>query len=235
MLVYRKKLIDHLSKINCGGLLKDTVLHSRFACRGFSVNQDLFLSTGDCEWATPLASEVGVVNLELLIKVLEIGDDEKISFDVEGQFLVLQSSDRVIKLVTAAPRVIGSRAEPHLVEHVMAMIPAEAKWVHLGARLVNGIQEAIQKLSAENVLLFASPSGTRVVVGEEKQNSITFQFPELVAASDYQLVFHSALVAPVFKQVTDYTKAEICLTGANSVVPIREGAYMFVISPAKEV
>lgn len=243
MLVDRKKFIEHLSKINCGGLLKDSILSDRFKCTGFSVSQDLLLVTAGMDGADPLAKEVGVVNLEMFLKILSIGEEEKIAFSIledspNAKYIVIEYPNRpgdVAKLVTSNPNVIGSRAEPHLVEKVLGLIPADQKWTPLGTHIVRGVQEAIQKLGAEVVVFHASPKGSRVVVGEEKANSISLNFPDLLSKEEYKLTFHSTLIAPVFQQITDYTKAEVLLTGKDSVVPVREGAYMFVMSPAKEV
>lgn len=235
MLVDRKQLTTHLGKISCGGLLKDAILSERFQCTGFSVAQDLLVVTAGMEKADPLASVVGVVGLDLLISVLGIGDDEKITFDIVENHLVLKTGDRTIQLVTADPSVIGSKADQHMVERVLAAIPADSKWVPLPSRLVTGILDAAKKLKAENIFFLPGPAGTKIIVGEEKQNSISFKFPELVAPTEYKLVLPSPVLLAVLGQITDYTKAEITLTGPDSIVPVREGSYLFVVSPGKEV
>lgn len=235
MLVERKKLVDHLEKIYCDGLLKDVVLTDRFGASGFSVPQDLLVIAGQRDWALPLAGELGVVNLELLIKILGIGDDEKIAFDVTEQHIVLETNERTIKLVTAAPRVIGSKVDPHIQEKVLGLIPADRKWIPLGFQLVKGIQEAISKLKAENVLFLCTPNGTKVVVGEERQNSVSFRFPDLVTAEEFKLTFPTTLINPVLNQISDFTKAEIMVIGPATIVPIREGDYTYIMSPSKEV
>lgn len=235
MLVERKKLTEHLSHLNCGGLLKDVILTDRFKAAGFSINQDLLVVTQGLDKADPLPAELGVVNLELLIRSLGIGDDEKVSFDIDGPHLILQSSDRKISLVTAAARVIGSRADEHMVDKLLKPLTGALPWAKLGLRIVTGIQEGIQILAAEHVIFHVTPKGTRIVVGESAANSIEFNFPELKYETEYQLMFHAGLISPVLKQITDFTKAEMLLTGPESVVPIREGNYMYVMSPAKAV
>lgn len=238
MIVQKKALVDHLKRIYCGGLIPDVILLEGFKAEAISTSKDLMVFTSNMEKAEKLPSEIGIINLELLIKMIELGEDDKVAITLapekDPNYIVIDSDGRTVKLVMASTKVIGSRVEVVNRTAIMNLIPAEAAWVHLAYRTVQGVLESMQKLSAESVTIQVGPNGSLFLVGDARQNSAQFPFPELKSEKDeYQLLIQAKLVGPVLKQLSDFTKATIALTGPDSVVGFREGPYVYIVSPDK--
>lgn len=134
-------------------------------------------------------------------------------------------------MVTAEPRNISTSADPKVAEKIRALVPVDGVWQHLGRRLVSSVLEAAQKLSAERVTLRVTSEGSTVLVGEKRTNSVEVPSSEIKAAASYELVLRTELLTPIFKLLSDFTQAQLLLTGPDSVVAVREGRYTFVLSP----
>jgi hypothetical protein len=226
----RKKLTSHLEHIHCGGLLPDVVLSGQFQGLGVDLNKQVMVQTGPLEGAEPLANEIGVTNLGLLIEALE---DDQVNLTVEDRAVVVSTHDRTFRLATSAPRVIGTRIEDHLMEKVSKLIPVESQWHPLEHRTVKGVRSAARALSAEVVTLAVKPTGSEIIVGDPRLNVAQFELPDFKAAEEYSILLSKDSLLPVLNQLSDFTKAEMTLTGPDSVIGIREGSFSYIISPDK--
>lgn len=233
MLIDRKALVAHLGHIRCEGLLPDAVLSGQFISAGASADRQVMVLAGGMPKVDPLAEEVGVTNLELLNKVLESMDDDNINLTVENGFIVVTAHDRTFRLVTAAARVIGTRIDQQLVDRIRALVPDNAPWGNLEHQFVRGVMKAASILKADVMTLSVGPNGSSLGVGEERLNIARFDLPAFKDAQSYELTLPKTVMVPVLTQLTDFTKAQMCLTGPDSVIAIREGTYTYIISPDK--
>lgn len=231
MNIERRVLIDHLSHIYTDGLLPDIVLSGQFQGVGASIDRQVLVITGPLEKSDPFSEAIGITNLGLLIKVLDSMEDDQISLSIEDRAIVAASHDRVFRLVTSAPRVIGTRIDEAIQAKVLELVPPTADWRPLEHRLVTGVLSAARILSAEVIKLSVSSAGGVMIVGDPRLNVGQFELPDLKSAVEYSLLLSASALVPVFKQLVDFTKVQMTLTGPDSVIAIKEGSYTYVISP----
>lgn len=232
MRIARKAFVTHLQHLNCGGLLPDIALTGQFIGVGATVgDRGVMVMSGPVEKADPLSEEIGVTNLELFIKVLQSMEDDEVSLNIEDRFIVVAAHDRTFKLITSAPRVLGTRIDDDMKVKILQLIPATAEWNSLEHRFVEGVLSAAQILKAEVLILTIGPTGGYMEVGDPKINVARFDLPDLKAPSEYQLLLSAAYMVPVLKQLTDFTKAQIVVTGPESVIAVREGGFTYIVSP----
>lgn len=233
MLIGRQALRTHLGHLYVDGLLPDMCLSDKFVGAGASVDRQVMVVSGPIDKADPLVTETGVTNLGLFLKVLDSMNDDDISISVEDRFIVVTAHDRVFRLVTSAPRVIGTRIEPELKEKVLQLIPATAEWHSLEHSFVDGVLSASSILKADTMDLAVGTAGSTLGVGDPRLNVAHFDLPSIKATVMYNLLLSTSAFVPVLKQLSDFTKAQIALTGPDSVIAIREGVFLYIVSPNK--
>lgn len=234
MKIAREALISHLRRIHCEGLLPDIVLSGQFQGVGISVDRLVLVTVGPLDKAEPLPGETGITNLGMLLKVLDSMIDDEVSFSIEGQFIVIGAHDRTFKLVTSNPRSIGTKVSDETKDKISSLVPSTAEWHALEHRFVEGTLKASGILRAEAVTFEVRSLGALLRVGDPRMNVADFELPDYKSAAGYDLSVASSHIVPVFKQLSDFTKAQMALTGPDSVVAIREGGYTYYVSSYKE-
>jgi len=121
----------------------------------------------------------------------------------------------------------------NLKDKILGLIPSNVTWRSLEHRFVAGVLSAASILKAENMDLAVGKSRSSLGVGDARLNAAHFDLPDIKADSEYTLLLSSSAFIPVLKQLSDFTKAQIAITGPESVIAIREGAYLYIVSPNK--
>lgn len=238
MLLDKRKLTDHLSRILCGGQIKEAVMHGAFECHAITVNTQLLVIVPPLPKAETLPEEVGILDLDLVNRLISTlsGDGGEVGLEIKGnRLLAEQRHGGKIKMVTAAPSTISTRIGADKVTGAMALFEREGKKVPLNQSTVQGVLETSRLLKATQINLTVGPEGSTFVVGQGNEHSHTAEFAlgQLKADVTYELPIDANILTDVFSGVSDFTQAELVVTGPDSLVMVQEGGYKYVISPQR--
>ncbi len=240
MKIKRDALIRHLQRIACGGQIPDAVFTGAFKTDAMSADHLLLvlapgLPKTKVLWKKGEAG--GIPNLERLIKaasVLSGAGNEAVEVDVtmEANRLVVNEEDRgLLRLLTAAPKTIGSRVEEDVRKSLMSKLPkAGADCIPLTRPLVEGITKTFSLFKAEEIELFVGPQGGKIQVGNANADTAEFASEELKATKKYSLLFGEHFV-DILGIVTDFNAAVLHLTGPDKLIMIDDGGYKYILAP----
>ena len=185
--------------------------------------------------AEPLDEDIGIADLGTVIKSFgfiagEGNETVDVDLRIEGHRLIIDEDHRgVIKLMTASPKTIGTRVEASTVAKLKAKAPTK-QGVALTRALIEGIKNTFVGLRVEEVEQFVGPKGGKMRVGNENGHLAEFPSKALKDKEAYSLLFGKHLV-DVLVEVTDYSTAEMSLGGPGNFVMIKDGEYLYLLSP----
>lgn len=235
MKIRRATLVGHLQKIMCGGQVTEAVFKDGFATQALTPNQLLVVIAPPLAKVEPLEEEIGLADLATIVKAFGMASGEgnetiDVNVRVEDNRLVIDEEGRgLLRLMTASPRTIGTLIEDATVAKVKAKITAK-KGIPLTRSLIEGIKNTYSGFKAAEIELFVGPKGGRVQVGNENGHLAEFPSKDLKASETYSLLFGEAFV-DVLTQITDYSTAELLLSGPGGLVLVKDGRYQFYLSP----
>ena len=200
--ILREKLVDHLQRVSCGGLIKEVIFRDAFAADALTADHMLVVIAPDLDDVEPLESEVGVSDLKKLISALSfIGGDGDEAADVDISFqnhrLQIDESARNARvlLVTANPKTIATRVAPETVEKMLAKTEAsDAGTVTLGVDLIDDVRRVFSGLKADTVKLITGPNGGFIKVGSDNSDGAEFFSASLVSEQEVKLNFGEHLI-----------------------------------------
>jgi len=236
MKVDRAQLVQHLQRLVCGSQITEAVFVGAFGAQALTPDQHLFVVAPPLPKGKTLLKEpVGIADLNLLIKALEVlsGEgNEAIKVDVryEDHRLVIDEEHRgIVRLMTAKPKTISTFVEEDIVEKLLAKAPTTEGGIPLTQSLVEGIRDTFSMLKVTEVELFVGPKGGRVQVGGEHSHMAEFASEELKARTAYSLLFGKHIV-DALGVVTNYNEATLYLGGPKGFAMIEDGGYRYLIS-----
>lgn len=240
MKVKRAALSLHLKKISCNKQIEEAVFEGSFESSPVTEDRQLAIFAPPLEGAEPLAGELGIASISLLLDSLEVlkGDGNEAEFveiDVieEGGFqrlLIDEGYRGKLSLVTAHPSAVNSRVGEGGLEKVRKAMP-EGDGIPLTGSLINNTVSVFKLFKAEEVELQLGPDGGKMIVGNSHSQMGSFPLPELKAASPFSVLLSRQFI-DVISNVTNYAEAALILgDGPRSPIVIRDGAYTFVLSP----
>lgn len=237
MLIDKDRIVGHLKKLRCNGQIQEAIVVGAFSSAAVSASQELIVIVPGLDKVEPLSSEpVGVVDLELFIRALGSlsGDKGDIGIVFENNRIrAEQRHGGKMSFAVASPTTIGTRISAETQVQAVAFIEKGVE-VALDQTTVNGVLETAKLLKAEEIQINVRVAGGNIFVGAEVSHNATFEVAKLVpvvGTPDYTLHINAAILLAVFEQITDYTQAKLILTGPDSMVAVREGGYIYIISP----
>lgn len=235
MRINRSKLIQHLSRLACSGQCTEVVFRDAFSANALTPDQLLLVSVPDLEGSEPLTAEIGVADLGLLTKALRLLPGEgntgiEVDVYVQDNRLIIDDGVRgVQRLLTAAPKTIGTRIEVETVDKLFATFDSVVE-VPLPQGVLEGVCSAFALYKAEEVELSVSAAGVKIAVGTEKTHRAEFALSDTALMQSYSLLFGKHLV-DVFAVITDFSSAKLCLSGPAKPILIEDGEYSYILSP----
>lgn len=235
MLVDRKRMIEHLTKIYTSNQIKEAVLTEAFSCNALNADGQLLIVAPSLKGIEPLPEPVGLVDVDLFISALKsLSSSDEVAVDFEDERILVDSRHGGrIRLLTAATNLIQSAVKQETVDKVLETVPDKAPEVPLSQDVIKGVLDACSLVKPEIITLKVGKKASEFVVGQTTGHYVEHDLPAKTAKGEqpYELIFAAKLVIDVFRQLTDYTSTKITLTGPDSIVVVSEGAYRYVISP----
>lgn len=237
MLVDKDRIVAHLHKLYTNGQVPEAIVTGAFSAAAVSPDQQLIVVVPGLDKVEALGSEpIGIVDLDLFIKSLKSlsGDGGDIGVVYEGNRLKAeQRHGGRMSFATASPTTIGTRISEDSLSKAKAFIE-KGTAVPLDQTTVQGVLETTKLLKADEIMVRVKEGGGHIFVGAEVSHNATFDMPKLVpqdGQDDYTLPVSASVLIDVLQQVSDYTQAQLVLTGPDSLLAIREGEYMYIVSP----
>lgn len=236
MRILRERLVTHLQRVSCGGLIKEAIFKGAFAADALTPDHLLLVVAPDLEDVEALESEIGVGDLKKFISALGFigGDgDEQADVDVSVQNhrLVIDESARNarVQLVTANPKTIATRVEEATVDKLLEKIEgAEAGTVALSVSLLDDVKKVFDGLKADTVQLVTGPNGGFIRVGGQNTDGAEFFSPALVSEQPVTLNFGEHLIK-VFAIVSGDVVLKLPGAG-SSTIAIEDEGFTYLLS-----
>ena len=236
----RKQLVAHLRMIHCGGAVPEVVLTPQLSA--VALAQDRTLAAIAPAYAEEgfdglFNDSVGVIDLGMMIQSLSAfaADDEvSVSFDKAQNRIVITETDDTIHLLTSKPKVIGTRMKDEEAEELQAVVPEEG--VPLPKRVCDRIRKVQSLTSALEITLEVTAEGTEIKVGPGSSHYGRINMTDLVdETGPYSLTLQGHQVVRVLEQIDDWPHATIAVTGDDSIVVVKTGGFVYVLSPMAPV
>jgi hypothetical protein len=242
MIIKRKEILRHLSRILCGGFFGEVVLYDRFACAAVTTDRTFMVLTDGLPDVEPLPEPVGVLDLDLLIRSIKVfGEDgnDDIAIDFEDERIRIAEDKRGdIVLITATPATIQTVVQPESVKNVTKIVKKD-KGYALPQSTAESILRAVSTLKGDVVRVSRLKAKTVFGVGPAESNSANnIPLPRAKLRKEesdepYELHLIAGCVASALQQLDDFTSAEILFTGPESVVSIWDEGVAYYLSPTE--
>lgn len=221
----------------CNGQITEAVFTSGFKTAALTPDQLLLVLAPAMEEIEPLAEPLGLTDLGKVVTALgtisgAANEKRLVHLRVEAHRLVVDEETRgILRLLTAAPKTIGTAVSEDTVAKLLAVVPAEkATTIPLSRTLVEGVKATFSLFKASEVELFVGPMGGKIQVGGEHADLAEFPAGELQADTAYSLLFGKHLI-DVLSGVTDYSSATMQLFGPDSrYLLVTDGGYRYLLS-----
>lgn len=233
-------MVQHLQRITCGGQVTEAVFTGAFATTAVTPDHCLMVIAPALPKTRVLVKKgesVGVAELGKLVRALGVLSGEgKEAVDVEVKLeahrLVIDEEHRgVIRLMTAAPKTIGTAVEEKVANQLVEKAPASGEGgIPLTRSLVEGIRSTFALLKATELELFVGPKGGKIRVGNDNSDTAEFASEDLKSDEEYTLLFGDHLV-DVLGVVTNFNEAMMYLSGPETLIKIDDGGYQYFLSP----
>ena len=240
MLIQRKILVDHLSKIYCDGQVGEAILQPDFSCTAMPRTQILIVIAPPLEGIASLEHEVGILDLGVLIRSLSppgAMEDDEISIEfVEApkpRILIEERYRGSARMVTGAPKIIGTQVEDSLVDDFLESLPEGG--VPLPSTVVADVLHKMSLLPNASVAIRTGPVKSSFFVGQEEGgHNFDTDIPVLRSEEEYTVKFDQVVLKAVLKQIHDYTISQLTVSGPDGIIRISEGDYHYLVSPMRE-
>ena len=240
MKIKRDILIQHLQRIACSGQITEAVFTGAFATTALTPDQLLLCIAPPLPKTRVLVKkgeEVGIAELGMFMKALGVlagVGTEAVSVEIrlEEHRLVVDEEHRgMLRLLTAAPKTIGTRVDEDVAQKIVAKAP-EGKdgGIPLTRALVDGIRGTFALLKAEEIELTVGPAGGTIRVGGDNANTAEFASDTLKAPTEYTLLFGEHFV-DVLSVITNYSEAMLYLSGPGKIILIDDDGYKYFLNP----
>lgn len=237
MKIGREELLAHLRMIHCGGEIPEASAFGAFGTRAVAQDNAVavlspgIVQEGDDPFALP--TEVGVLDVDKLIKSLSAVEDPEVDVDLRDGRLVVSASRSVVALVTAAPAQITTRVTADQEAKFMSVVPdEEAARKPLSPKAVREYRKLHAVLADPKdpeAALKVRGKDLDLVVGRGTENQAAITVPDAGDGGEYVVRLVSRALLRVLYLVQG--GATIQLTGPDSLVVVRRGAYTYVLSP----
>lgn len=235
----RSQFIQHLRRIYCDTAVPEVVLQKKFSAAAMTPDHSLMVIAPTYDDEGTLKKNIGVIDLGLLLQSLSLENEETVDFEFaetdEGDRLIITEEDGGdMRLVTSAPKIIGTKVSPKDLKLVLENLPEDG--VLLEEAAVAKIMKRQAMLSALEVRLLVTEDGTTVRIGPPTGHSGNVLLPELSGDSEYELILQGNTFVRVLGLIDDFSEATIAVTGEDAIVVIKAAGYTYVLSPmeAKE-
>lgn len=238
MKLNRAKFVQHLERIKCAGQVKDAIFTEDFAVSAITPDQLLLVDAPGAPGAQPLSEDIGVGDLDKLIKALKLFPGEgntgiEVEVYVKDNRLVIDDGARGIqKLILAATKTIGTKIDPDVVGKLFkAATPAEGgASANLTRRTLEGVASVFSLYKAEEVEIQVGKEGCVIRVGTSNTDQAEFPLDMPPTLPGYTLLFGKQLV-DVFSIITDFSAAKVYFGGPGRPIVIEDGEYTYLLSP----
>lgn len=239
MQIEKASLLAHLNRLHAGGQIDEAVLTGAFASAGHNPSKELIVIVPDLPGGEALPEPVGIVSVSRLIRCIKsLAGDEAVKLEfADNRILASQKHGGQMSIVLAHPRAIHNTLETATLETAKEFIEKQGRPLHVSQTFVQGIKETVSTLSATTVTLQVGKQKGTVRVGEEIRDFAVFDLPGAkVKAKEepYDLILSASLFVTALGIITDFAQAELVLTGADSMIIVREAGYMYILSPKAE-
>lgn len=238
MLLDRNRILQHLERISVNGQFSEVVLSGAFKCQAMSPgDQQLLVLADELKSVPPLAQEVGITDLSVLIKVIKSLAQETtevaIGFE-ETRIAVDTKHGTKFRIVAMSPNAVPTKVDDAYRTAIEGFLPS-ATWVPLPEVGVKEIVSSYGLLKSSEVQLNVSQV-IEVQIGQDVEHYAVHRLGELKTPPEqpYTLKLNARIFTDVLRLVSDFTIAQLALVdigSGNRFVAIREGSYTYVISP----
>lgn len=237
MRVDRSKLMGHLRRIGCEGQVTEVVFRGAFGCAAITDDHLLLVIAPPLDGTEDIFPEsgVGLSDLSKFAKALQAisnpsAEETWVEMEMEKHRLVIDERPRgVLRILTAAPKTIGTRVDEKTAEGVLAKAPTTGG-IPLTRQLIEGIRTTFGLFKVTEVEVFLGPDGGKLRVGNDNSDVAEFESEDLKSDEPYSLLFGPHLVS-VLSVVQDYANAVLRLGGPKQPSVIEDGTYKYVLSP----
>jgi len=236
--INRSKFVQHLERLSTAQQIKEVVFTDAFTATALTPDHLLLVVAPEVDGAEPLEDEIGVNDVDVLVRALKLAPgegNEGVEVDVylKEHRLIIDDEDRgMSELVVSSPKTITTRVESATVEKILKATE-DADEVELTRTAIEGVRGAFGLYKAEQVQIQVDGDGVRFVVGDDNTNR--FRVPladEPAPKNGYTLLFGKHLI-DVFSVIVDYSAAVLKLSGPNKPIVIEDGEYQYILSPRK--
>lgn len=237
MIAPKITLIAHLERIYCAGEIGEAVFTDRYAVNAVTGDRQLMVHAEGLAGVEPLVSEVGVVDLPLLLNCMKsLGEEDgKVSIEFVDHRIVVEERGRSkVQMVTASAETIGSKVSPDNAAKLLARVVGGRKTI-LNQSVVQDLLKLNNLLKADLIAARVEPSRIIWTVGQKTGHfaEVTMPAAESVLAEPYELAFNSRVLAAVLRQVHDFTQTMFVTTGPDALVAVTDPSYTYLVSPVK--
>ena len=238
MKLNRAKFIQHLQRIACAGQCAEAVFHDGFAATAFVPDQLLLIDAPELEGAEPLPAEVGMANLDRLMKALRLSTGEgnsgiEVDVYVEDNRLVIDDTPHggpKQQLMLAAPKTIATRVETETVDKLLALDEEGLPSIPLTQSVLAEVVAAFALYKAAEIEVQVGPKGGKLVVGTEATDLAEFSMPAAKSPTEYTLLFDKHLI-DVFSTITDFSNAAFRIRGDKQPMFVQDGDFLYMLVP----
>lgn len=233
--IIRQKLVDHLRRISCGGLIKEVIFQGAFAADALTADHLLLVVAPELDDAAPFVDDVGIGDIKKFINALQlIGGDGDENADVDVSFLnhrlVIDEGPRNarLQLVTANPATISTRVKEETVTKLLDKIDSSDATVALSVDLIDDVTRVFDGLKADTVQLVTGPDGGFIRVGGGNSDGAEFFSPALKSDQPFTLNFGDYLI-----KVLGIVSGDVVLKlpGPNSsTIAIEDEGFTYLLS-----
>lgn len=232
----RKRIHSHLSRLFVDGFITDAVVAGAYESAAVSPDQQLAVLLPALDRVEALPEEIGIVSLDKVLAAVKSGASGDVVIKVDDARLIVQDREKgsvEYRFVTAARDAIGTQVDD-ATEKALRKSVKDGEEVNLEQPLVQGILDAYALLKSEEIILkVGKKKGESVFqVGHDNAHHARFVL-NIKSSTTYELNFNAKLIAAVFRQLTDFSTTKLVLTGdgADQMVGIRDGDYLYIVSP----
>lgn len=229
MKIERRKLLDHLKAVILKDLVPQAAFSGPFASAAVSAdNTVIVLTDGVPGMEVGLEEAIGVLDLGLVVRALEVSSADMVEVGVRDQRITVTAGRSRIALVTAAPEGTTGHLSAAAVDRLLEISPKEGDGLPVDPGAASELLGAMRLLDADSVTLKLGKRVSGVLVGRGTENQALVEFPGVTYDQKDERILAAPALREVLSLATEDTRTWLGEEGGTVI--IETGAVTYYLS-----
>jgi len=230
-LTKKTALVDHISRVHCGGRIHKAVFSGRFGAVGHSRSLDLMVIAPELSDAVALPHALSIPDLNRVGRLIKNEPREllDLTYDPALCRLVLKRGDGCVFFCTEEQDPELVMALERTAAQSLEQLASSDDTVWLTHGVAQAVIEGIRLLKPSLVSLQVEAEGSQFVI-TDGSNLIEIPHPDLWSDEPYWVLLNAKTFRAVLSQVDRFTECTLQPTGPDTVVAVCCGEYRYLLA-----